>query len=54
MVLVKGRVVAGVGDFVPRMTKDRDVFTRAAGEQLYPGTMNVKIDRKFEINGSSE
>lgn len=31
------------------MTKYRDVFTKAAGEELYPGTLNVKIDRKIEI-----
>jgi CTP-dependent riboflavin kinase len=49
MVSVKGRVVAGVGDFGPRMIKHRDVFTDAAGEELYPGTLNVKIDREIKI-----
>ena len=49
MVSVKGHVVKGCGHFRQRMTTHRDVFTRAAGEELYPGTMNVKIDRKLEI-----
>ena|ERR1700733_3138566 len=35
----------GSGDFRFRMTKFADVFERAAGEKLYPGTLNVKVDR---------
>ncbi len=27
----------------------RDVFTKAAGEELYPGTLNVKIDQEITI-----
>jgi CTP-dependent riboflavin kinase len=49
MALVKGLIVAGSGHFRQRMTTYRDVFTKAAGEELYPGTLNVKIDREIEI-----
>lgn len=49
MVLVKGRIVEGSGHFRQRMTTYRDVFAKAAGEQLYPGTLNVKIDREIKI-----
>ncbi|HKC01222.1 MAG TPA: hypothetical protein VKD23_20730 [Terriglobales bacterium] len=46
---VKGHVVKGAGHFGQRMTTYRHVFTEAAGEELQPGTLNVKIDRKIEI-----
>jgi len=31
------------------MTRFPDVFKKATGEHLYPGTLNVKIDRKIKI-----
>lgn len=31
------------------MTAFLDVFTKAVGEELYPGTLNVEIDRKILI-----
>ena len=46
---VKGLVVSAAGDFSRRMTEFRDVFTKNVGEELHPGTLNVKIDRKIEI-----
>src|ERR1700745_3854669 len=49
MASVKGYIVPGCGHFGQRMTKYRDVFTEAAGEKLYPGTLNVIINRKIEI-----
>jgi CTP-dependent riboflavin kinase len=58
MFSVKGRVVGGVGDFSRRMNRFPEVFARATGEQLHPGTLNVKIDRKiviqkeFQISGA--
>jgi CTP-dependent riboflavin kinase len=41
---VIGRIVHGVGHFRTRMTNYPDVFARAVGEPLYPGTLNVEID----------
>ena len=40
---VKGRITDGVGDFRTRMTRYPDVFERATGERLFPGTLNVDI-----------
>jgi len=40
---VTGRITDGVGDFRRRMTRYRQVFERATGEQLFPGTLNVDI-----------
>ncbi len=37
MILVKGRIVAGSGRFRQRMPTYRNVFTKAAGEELQPG-----------------
>jgi CTP-dependent riboflavin kinase len=49
MVLVKGRVVSGVRDFERRMTRFPDAFRKATGQELYPGTLNVKVDREIRI-----
>lgn len=40
---VTGRITEGVGDFRTRMTRYADVFERATGERLFPGTLNVDI-----------
>lgn len=49
MFSVKGRIITGVQDFKGRMTRFSDVFKKATGQELYPGTLNVKIDRKIKI-----
>jgi CTP-dependent riboflavin kinase len=48
MFSVKGRIFTGVQDFQRRMTRHPDVFKKATGQELYPGTLNVKIDRKIK------
>lgn len=48
MVSVKGRIVAGSGHFRQRMTTYRDVFTKAVGEKLYPGS---EVEVTFERDG---
>jgi membrane protease YdiL (CAAX protease family) len=45
---VTGRIVDGIGDFRVRMTRHADVFERAAGERLFPGTLNVDIGTPLE------
>jgi CTP-dependent riboflavin kinase len=49
--LLQGRVdkVGGVGDFRRRMTKFPEAFARAAGEKLFPGTLNVDVKRKIPV-----
>ena len=46
---VKGHVVKGVKHFTHRMTKYRDIFTKASGQELRPGTINVEIDHRIEV-----
>ena len=48
-VRVKGRVTDGVGDFRVRMTRYPDVFERATGERLFPGTLNVDIGTPLRV-----
>ena len=49
MVVLRGRVVQGVGDFKRRMTEFPEAFRRATGETLIEGTLNVKVDREIPI-----
>lgn len=49
MVSKTGRIVKGKGHFSDLMTRYRDVFERAAGQALHPGTLNVRIDTKITI-----
>jgi len=49
MITLKGYVAKGVRDFEKRMTNFPEVFKRAAGEQLFPGTLNVKVARKIPV-----
>lgn len=46
---VRGNIVRGSNHFEFRMTKYRDTFTKAAGQQLFPGTLNVKINHPIEV-----
>jgi CTP-dependent riboflavin kinase len=47
MITIKGRLQQGVGDFRKRMTMFPEVFRRATGETLIPGTLKVRVDRKI-------
>jgi CTP-dependent riboflavin kinase len=55
---VTGRITHGVQHFRARMTRYADAFERAAGERLFPGTLNVDIGtplkcrEDFRIRGS--
>ncbi len=55
---VQGRITDGVGHFRVRMTRYPDVFERATGERLFPGTLNVDIGtplqcrEDFRVRGS--
>ena len=50
MLLIKGQVVQGFRHFQQRMTNFRNAFRDATGEELFPGTLNVKVDGKMPIN----
>jgi CTP-dependent riboflavin kinase len=49
MAVLKGCVVEGVGDMRRRMKKSPEVFRKATGQTLIPGTVNVKLDREIKI-----
>jgi len=57
-VKVTGRITNGVQHFRTRMTRYPQVFERATGERLFPGTLNVDIGtplpcrEDFRIRGS--
>ena len=49
MVILTGHVVRGVGHFKQRMTTHPEAFYRATGEKLFPGTLNVRLERRVEV-----
>src|ERR1700722_3119608 len=49
MRIVFGALHKGNGDFTKRMTKFRDVFKQATGQDLFPGTLNVRVGEGIEI-----
>jgi CTP-dependent riboflavin kinase len=49
MIKVVGRVRNGLGHFKKRMTQYPEVFRIATGENLYPGTLNVELDKSIPI-----
>ena len=46
---VVGKVKNGLGHFRQRMTQYPEVFRKATGEDLYPGTLSVELDRQIPI-----
>lgn len=58
MLKIQGHLVDGIGDFRKRMTKYPEIFAAAAGEPLFPGTLNIRVDfpvppaEHFRIKGS--
>jgi len=58
MLFLEGTVVSGVQHFRQRMTTFPAVFQRATGENLHPGTVNVKVSAEmppvehFRIRGA--
>jgi CTP-dependent riboflavin kinase len=49
MIILKGTVVAGIGDFTKRMTNFPEAFRKATGEELVKGTLNVKVAKPVEV-----
>jgi CTP-dependent riboflavin kinase len=48
-VILRGEVVGGCGHFKVRMATYQEVFTRATGEHLHPGTINVNVGEEIQI-----
>lgn len=44
MLQLQGQLVDGIGDFRKRMTRYPEVFAAAAGQRLFPGTLNIRVE----------
>ncbi len=52
MIILKGSVcpdAEGLKHFSRRMTQYPEVFERATGEKLFPGTLNVNVGERIQI-----
>jgi CTP-dependent riboflavin kinase len=49
MIIIHGRIHEGNKDFTKRMVTFKHLFAETVGEELFPGTLNVRIDRNFPI-----
>jgi len=49
VIRVRGLVEAGIGAWRPRMERFPEVFRQLTGEPLFPGTLNIRIDRPLAI-----
>lgn len=47
---VHGIVEGGIGAWRPRMERYPEVFRRLTGAELFPGTLNVRIERPLPIH----
>lgn len=45
-------MASGTGDLARWMTQYADVFERATGSRLYPGSLNVILDEDWTVEGS--
>lgn len=46
---IRGYIVKGSNHFQRRIIRYRSVFKDRTGEELFPGTLNVKIDRQIKV-----
>ncbi|HYH86501.1 MAG TPA: DUF120 domain-containing protein [Pyrinomonadaceae bacterium] len=49
MRVLKGKVVTGVGNFSFWIEKLRDHYRDKTGMQLFPGTLNIELDKPFDL-----
>ena len=51
MVIIKGRVVQGCGNFEKRLTRPdfRAAYRKATGEELCKGTLNVEVNKCIPV-----
>jgi CTP-dependent riboflavin kinase len=44
-----GRVSKGIGDWGQWIAKLRDHYARKTGLDLFPGTLNLRLDRPYRV-----
>src|SRR5947207_2775336 len=49
MKIVVGALHIGNGDFAKRMERFHVVFRQATGQDLFPGTLNVRLAEKIQV-----
>jgi CTP-dependent riboflavin kinase len=49
--LLRGRVTGGTGDLAHWMTIHADLYEAKTGVRLYPGSLNVVLDRPWHAQG---
>ena len=49
--LMRGRVTSGIGGHAHWMTVHADLYEAKTGSRLYPGTLNVVLDREWRVSG---
>ncbi len=48
-IVLRGRVVSGVGSFSYWIDKLQDHYERKTGMRLYPGTLNLQLDSEYSL-----
>jgi riboflavin kinase, archaea type len=48
MQILRGKVMSGTGNFAYWIEKLKDHYTRKTGLELFPGTLNLKLDTDFK------
>jgi riboflavin kinase len=49
MDVLRGRVVAGIGDYAHWIELLRTYYTAKTGMRLFPGTLNLRLDQPYEL-----
>jgi CTP-dependent riboflavin kinase len=47
--LIRGHIVGGLNHFQRRIARYRGVFKEKTGQELFPGTLNVKIAHQIKV-----
>jgi riboflavin kinase, archaea type len=47
--ILRGRVTGGIGDLARWMTMHADLYEAKTGVRLYPGSLNVELDRPWHV-----
>jgi riboflavin kinase len=49
MLILRGKVVSGMGNFSYWIEKLHEYYTRKTGMKLFPGTLNVQLDEPYSL-----
>ena len=49
LIILKGIVVSGLGDFSYWIEKLKEVYKKKTGMLFYPGTLNIQLEHPFDL-----